>query len=110
MRLPVRLRTLTALALMPMMALLGARALAAADAAAAPPPGPGLDLINQRCIFCHNTTQIFAEHKTAADWSATVQQMETRGAEVSPEEEKIIVDYLAKNYGAASAAPAAPKG
>ena len=96
---------LLAVAALSSLAALGARALAAdPPAAAGPPPGPGLDLINQRCIFCHNTAQIFAQHKSPAAWSATVEQMANRGAEVSPEEMKTIVDYLAKNYGA----PAAP--
>jgi len=92
------------------LAALGARALAAdPPATAGPPAGPGLDLINQRCIFCHNTAQIFSQHKSPEAWSATVEQMATRGAEVSPEEIKIITDYLAKNYGApAAAAPPSP--
>jgi len=91
---------ITAAALLP-LAIVGARALAAdTPAPAAPPPGPGLELINQRCVFCHNTAQIFSERKPAAAWSATVEQMANRGAEVSPEEMKVIVDYLAKNYGA----------
>ena len=97
---------LTTAALLPLVAL-GARALAA-DAPAGPPAGAGLDLINQRCVFCHNSAQIFSQHKTAAAWAATVDQMANRGAEVSPEEMKTIVDYLAKNYGAPeqAAAPA----
>jgi hypothetical protein len=86
------------------LGLIGARALA--DAPPPPPPGPGLDLINQRCIFCHNTAQIFSQHKTPEAWSATVEQMANRGAEVSPEEMKTIVDYLAKNYGASTQAAA----
>ena len=99
---------LTAAALIPLAAL-GARALAADPPTAAAPSGPGLDLINQRCIFCHNTAQIFSQHKSPEAWSATVEQMATRGAEVSPEEIKIITDYLAKNYGApAAAAPPSP--
>jgi len=85
-------------ALLPLVAL-GARALAA-DAPPSPPPGAGLDLINQRCAFCHNSAQIFSQHKSAAAWAATVDQMANRGAEVSPEEMKTIVDYLSKNYGA----------
>ena len=98
---------LTATALVS-IAIIGARALAAdPPAAAAPPPGPGLDLINQRCIFCHNTVQVFSQRKTPEAWSATIEQMANRGAEVSPEEMKVIVDYLAKNYGA-PAAPASP--
>jgi hypothetical protein len=89
------------------LAVIGARALAAdPPATAGPPPGPGLELINQRCVFCHNTAQIFSQRKTPEAWSATVEQMANRGAEVSPEEMKVITDYLAKNYGA-PAAPAA---
>jgi mono/diheme cytochrome c family protein len=103
-------KILAAAALLPLVAL-GARALAADAPAAAPPPGAGLDLINERCVFCHNNAQIFSQRKTAPAWAATVEQMANRGAEVSPEEMKVIVDYLSKNYGGPdqSAAPAAPQ-
>lgn len=85
---------------------------APAATGATPPPGPGLDLINERCSFCHTSSSIFARHKTRTDWAATVQAMADRGADVSPEEMATIVDYLAKNYAAepASAATAAAKG
>ena len=101
-------KTLVAAAMLPLVAL-GARALAA-DSPAAPPPGAGLDLINERCVFCHNSAQIFSQRKSAPAWAATVDQMASRGAEVSPEEMKTITDYLAKNYGAPdqAAAPASP--
>lgn len=79
---------------------------AASATPAAPPPGPGLDLINERCGFCHTIGQVFQKRRTPADWSATVQGMADRGAEVSPEEIKTITDYLAKNYAAADGAPA----
>lgn len=82
----------------------GARAFAADTPP--PPPGAGLDLINQRCVFCHNTVQIFSQHKTPEAWTATVEQMANRGAELSPEEMKTIEDYLAKNYGAPAQPPA----
>jgi hypothetical protein len=73
-----------------------------------PPPGPGLDLINQRCGFCHTTASIFTNHKSRDDWAATVQQMADRGAAVTPAEMKTIVDYLAANYPAANGAGDAP--
>jgi hypothetical protein len=78
-----------------------------APAAAAPSAGPGLTLINDRCGFCHSTAQIFSARKTPAAWGATVQSMADRGAEISPEEQKTIVDYLAANYAAAPGAPGA---
>ncbi len=77
-------------------ALLGAVALAAQQPAA-PAPGPGLDLINERCGFCHTTNQVFTAHKTAAEWPALVQSMIDRGAELSPEEQKAVSDYLVAN-------------
>lgn len=85
-----------------------AQVVSPAATTATPPPGPGLDLINQRCVFCHTAAQVFAAHKTAAEWGATVQRMADRGAELSPEEQQIIVAYLAKNFGSAdsSGAPA----
>ncbi len=74
-------------------ALLGAVALAAQQPAT-PAPGPGLDLINERCGYCHTTNQVFAAHKTAAEWPAVVQSMIDRGAELSPEEQKVMNDNL----------------
>ena len=96
-------------------ATIGAAALAAGDApTAAPPPGAGLDLINERCGFCHTTAQALGVRKTPANWAVVVQSMIDRGAELSPEEQKIVTDYLAINMAASgpaaatAAAPAAP--
>jgi cytochrome c5 len=77
--------------------------------AVAQPPGPGLDLINQRCIYCHSTAQIFSARKTPQEWAETVQKMADRGAEVSPEEQQVMVAYLAKNFASDghSSSPAA---
>ena len=73
----MRTMILTAAALIPLAAL-GARALAAdPPTAAAPPSGPGLDLINQRCIFCHNTAQIFSQHKSPEAWSTPASKLRT---------------------------------
>jgi mono/diheme cytochrome c family protein len=76
----------------------GALAQDAPAAAAPPPPGPGLDLINQRCVSCHTTSTIFSQRMTPEGWAQTVQVMADRGAEVSPEEQAAIVQYLSKNY------------
>lgn len=77
--------------------------------AATPPPGPGLDLIKERCGFCHSTAQVTSVRKTPAAWAATVQSMIDRGAELEPEEQKLMNDYLAANLaGPDAAAPAKP--
>lgn len=86
--------------------LAGVAALAAADASAPPPPGVGLDLINERCGFCHTTAQTLDVRKTPDNWAITVQSMIDRGADLTPEEADAMVDYLAKNLaldGGASA-------
>lgn len=77
-------------------ALLGAVALPAQQPAA-PAPGPGLELINERCGFCHTPNQVFTAKKTAAEWPALVQSMIDRGAELSPEEQKTVSDYVVAN-------------
>ena len=42
-------------------------------------------------------------------WAATVQSMIDRGAELEPEEQKVLTDYLAANLaGPDASAPAAP--
>jgi cytochrome c5 len=72
---------------------------AAASPASAPPPGPGLDLINDHCKFCHVTAQVFAKKRSADEWGMVIQTMIDRGAELSPEETKVITDYLTAHYG-----------
>jgi quinoprotein glucose dehydrogenase len=63
-------------------------------------PGRGLELINQHCVECHPATQIFtAPRRTPVEWSRTVTAMAARGAELTPEEIKIVSDYLAEHFG-----------
>ena len=71
---------------------------AAGQQASIPPPGPGLDLINERCAFCHTTAQVLGVRKTPEDWAATVQLMIDRGAELNADEEKAMIDYLTAHF------------
>ena len=73
-----------------------------------PPPGPGLALINERCAACHPVTQVYQARKSRADWTTTVQAMIDRGADLSPEEQGVVVDYLATNFAPSGAPAAAP--
>lgn len=67
-----------------------------------PPPGPGLDLIKQKCVACHPIAMITSKRKTPEDWATTVDTMAGRGAEVSPEEMDVITQYLSKAYSAST--------
>ena len=75
------------------------RALSAEQSAsAAAPPGPGLELIQRSCIGCHDLYTIIQKRKTPAEWANTVGLMADRGAELTPDEMKVIEDYLAHNF------------
>ena len=78
----------------------------AASTAPAPPPGPALVVINERCSACHSTASVFNQHRSADDWAATVQLMVDRGADLSPDDMNMVIDYLAANFGPEPAKPA----
>jgi len=58
----------------------------------------GEALLNARCTKCHNLTRVISAKKTAADWAKTVTRMISNGAKLTTEEQKVLVDYLAKTY------------
>jgi mono/diheme cytochrome c family protein len=80
-----------------------------ADQPAQPaPPGPGLELIQRSCINCHDIYMITTKRKTPDEWAALVNLMADRGAEVTPEEIDVIVEYLSQNFSSTPAAAAKP--
>ena len=85
---------------------LGAQTAAPALAGATPPPGPALVVINERCSTCHTTASVFSQHRSADDWAATVQLMVDRGADLTPDDMNMVIDYLAANFGPKPAKPA----
>jgi cytochrome c5 len=71
--------------------------------AAAPtvlPPGPGKELVQTKCTICHNLDRILQSHRTRSEWQQLVTMMQDYGADVSGDEEKTVVDYLAKSFPA----------
>jgi cytochrome c-type biogenesis protein CcmH/NrfF len=58
----------------------------------------GQTLMQQRCSVCHSTDRITSAHKTADQWKTTVDRMINNGAQLSPQEEQTLIDYLAQNY------------
>lgn len=63
---------------------------------------PGVDMLYAKCVGCHSLDYIemnspFMDRKS---WEKTVTKMiKVMGAQVTPEEEQIILNYLTKNYG-----------
>jgi cytochrome c5 len=71
------------------------------------PDGNGKAIATEFCQDCHKLTNLTSARKAADDWHDTVQTMMDRGARLPQDKFDILVQYLAKNFGPQSAAPAA---
>ena len=58
----------------------------------------GASLMQERCSVCHSTSRITSAHKTAAEWTTTVERMLSHGAQLNSQEQRTLIDYLAANY------------
>jgi len=54
--------------------------------------------MQERCSVCHSTDRITSAHKTAAEWTTTVERMVSNGAQLDPQEQQTLIGYLAANY------------
>jgi mono/diheme cytochrome c family protein len=82
--------------------LAGATAAAAEEQAVDLKPAPGLDQVEGNCGACHSLDyiQMNSPFLNAVGWTTEVTKMiKAFGAPISDADAKIIVDYLAKNYG-----------
>jgi cytochrome c5 len=73
--------------------------LAASAKPATLPPGKGKAIVQRTCISCHALKVVTAKRASKEQWSALVDQMISRGADLNDDEVEIIVDYLARNFG-----------
>ena len=64
-------------------------------------PGPGSDVTQRQCQFCHSTDYIVMQPRgDAKQWQAVVTKMVTVfGAPLSEADAKAIAEYLATAYG-----------
>lgn len=60
---------------------------------------PGRKLISSNCFQCHTDTMFRDQRQDRAAWEATLYRMMGRGALWTPDERKIMADYLATAYG-----------
>lgn len=58
----------------------------------------GADLLEKRCSVCHPSSRPKGAKKTRDQWEATVTRMMGKGAKLSTEEKKALVDHLSKTY------------
>lgn len=58
----------------------------------------GKTLVDTKCTSCHGIDRIENASKDAAGWKTTVERMVGKGAELSSEEQTVVIEYLAKTY------------
>ncbi len=63
------------------------------------PAGEGSALVSGVCSGCHSVDMVLVQSKSRREWESTVQDMVSRGAQLSSEERGTIVSYLAEHYG-----------
>lgn len=55
-------------------------------------------LLEERCGVCHKVEILKNARKSKREWSETVTIMIGKGAKLSAEEKKILINYLARAY------------
>lgn len=65
------------------------------------PDGAGEKIVRKSCAGCHSIKVVTSKHASHEEWAILVDQMVTRGAQVSDEDFDVLVDYLATNFGKA---------
>jgi cytochrome c5 len=68
-------------------------------ATVAPVTPDGAALLNDRCTICHSLDRVTSLRNTADQWNKIVSRMIQNGAQLTPAEQKVLVNYLAKTYG-----------
>jgi cytochrome c5 len=63
------------------------------------PVGDGRVVLATACSQCHTLALIRQIRDGQAGWKASVDNMILRGAQVNSSEEKVLIDYLTRNFG-----------
>ena len=63
------------------------------------PEGKGKDAVENTCADCHTLERIKTQHRDEEGWNSIIHEMIENGASINSDDIKVIVDYLAKNFG-----------
>jgi mono/diheme cytochrome c family protein len=63
------------------------------------PAGTGKELVETRCVACHDLERVAVVKRPRQHWPAIVANMVARGATATPEEAGTIAAYLAAQFG-----------
>lgn len=72
------------------------------------PAGPGREIAGRACQSCHGLDTVESKRGTKDDWTQTVNNMVSRGADVGDAEISVLIDYLAKSFPPVMRAPFVP--
>jgi mono/diheme cytochrome c family protein len=75
----------------------------------APPPQPGRVIVLSKCFQCHTDAMFRDQRQDRRAWEATIYRMVGRGGLWTPEEIKLMADYLGAEYGIAAKPAAVPR-
>jgi len=64
------------------------------------PPGKGKETLENTCTECHGLEQVFDRLRTTAQWQKLATSMRAKGATMTDDELKTLVEYLSQNFGA----------
>jgi hypothetical protein len=66
-------------------------------------------VVVSKCFQCHTDAMFRDQRQDRRAWESTIYRMVGRGALWTPEEIKLMADYLGAEYGAAAKPAAAPR-
>jgi mono/diheme cytochrome c family protein len=72
-------------------------------------PNPGRALVLSKCFQCHTDAMFRDQRQDRHAWEATIYRMVGRGALWTPEEIKLMSDFLGSEFGPAAKSAAPPR-
>ncbi len=62
------------------------------------PPGPGADVLKDRCVICHESDIITSQKLSLTGWTNSINKMVRWGSQITPEERAVLQPYLAQHF------------
>jgi cytochrome c5 len=63
------------------------------------PAGAGADVLNSKCVICHEADIITSQRLTLTGWTRSVDKMVRWGSQITAEERAVLQPYLAQHFG-----------
>jgi len=63
------------------------------------PAGAGKDLVQARCVLCHDLGRVVGSTRSKADWEAITNNMVERGLKATPADVQTMISYLSAQFG-----------